>query len=271
MQDLFFSQIVVQYPQPSESSLIPSHHCTIPRKLVFWKPSADVTHPEGQNLDARSYSAKGKTRGALLLVLPHILGVLILATPPKTSISFESPMSDSDTPSSSKYAIKTNCKANKRLSADGEMSGLSMPSAASGTKTINVHVSQPSDADGSIEDITATPASSQFDPLQLSFNDPPTLSPMINACAAGSMNSSDAAYSAPLAMPLPALCPVHTYEVPYAVSGANTSYLNATVTTNQGLSFLLSTYSSTGAMHTTNMGTILPGLFPRPRSHHRVT
>lgn len=62
-----------------------------------------------------------------------------------------------------------------------------------------------------------------------------------------------------------ALYPINTYEVPYVVgagagAGASTtSYISATVSTNpNGLSFLLTTYSSGGAVYTSNLGVIVP-------------
>ena len=56
----------------------------------------------------------------------------------------------------------------------------------------------------------------------------------------------------------PALFPINVWEVPYLVANGSTIHLNATVTTDRGLSFLLATYSSEGKVHTSNLGMILP-------------
>jgi hypothetical protein len=67
------------------------------------------------------------------------------------------------------------------------------------------------------------------------------------------------------ATPTSASYPIDTYEVPYVVgagaeAGASTtSYISATVSTDpNGLSFLLTTYSSNGAVYTSNLGIIIP-------------
>ena len=142
---------------------------------------------------------------------------------------------------------------NMPLSSTSSINFRPRPLMPAATSTTTVMVLSTTD-ESTMELRTSTPSLDES-----SMQNTTPLPTMENTNASRSDESPKILANTSYAMPSSALYPINTFEIPYALEGGNYSYVNASVyAETNGLSFLLSSYSSDGLVHTTNLGVIVP-------------